>query len=153
MLPIFLFYLTVVKSMKQPFFFAFILLVLAACAPVDSNHYFNKNKATHYWAGTSNQHQYQLFVDSTFSYRYSGRIIIDIHDTITVNGFKKGSLYPTFHKDTNYSEIHMFFLSSMHFKSDTLGLEINFKSDSSLLKNSYFKEDFEMIPLQMQKRQ
>ncbi len=47
----------------------------------------------------------------------------------------------------------MFFLSSMHFKADTLGLEINFKSDSSLLKNPYFKEDLEMIPLKMQKRQ
>lgn len=139
--------------MKVPFIFLFILFVIVACAPINSNDYFNKNKATHYWAGTSNQHQYQLFVDSTFSYRYSGRIIIDIHDTITVNGFKKGSLYPTFHKDTNYSEIHMFFLSSMLFKSDTLGLEINFKSDTTLQKQSNFSEDQRMIPLQMQKRQ
>lgn len=139
--------------MKPTLIFLFFIVVLTACAPVNSNDYFNKNKAEHYWTGSSAQHQYQLFVDSTSEFRYNGRIIVDLKDTIAVNGFKKGSIYPTFHKDTNYSEIHMFFLSSMHFKADTLGLEINFKSDSSLHKQSNFTEDQRMIPLHMQKRQ
>jgi hypothetical protein len=68
-----------------------LLLLSMACARPDLYKRADRRK----WVGQANGHVYEFDVTSSRKYLYEGRLTMDRSDTLLLDGFWKGSVYPS----------------------------------------------------------
>lgn len=65
-----------------------------------------------FFQGTSGANSYGFYVDSVNFGRYYGKIIVNDKDTLKLNGYEKGDLYPTWIHHPAISDRYMIFIDN-----------------------------------------
>lgn len=129
-----------------------LFLSATACSIYEKPNYLKTFGTDHYWEGKSSTHTYHYYIDSIGEFRLKSTLIVDQTDSIHLDSFEKGSVYPSWITNKNHPNTHMIFFRYTFPGSDSLFLEVWHIADTEKVATDTFEEKEEEVLLLRKKK-
>lgn len=133
-----------------PFLFS-LLLLATACSVYEKTNYLKSSGTDHYWEGSSSTHTYRYWVDSAGDFRLRSTLLADQTDSIPLDSFEKGGIYPSWITNKEHPNTHMLFFRYTYPASDTLLLSVSAVADTTKVATDTFEEKEEVLLVRKKK--